>query len=445
MTKNEKPEISLPKNWVGHVRSAVLHVIGLAQYATAYTRSWAADSRNARMRLKAENDRLRQEVALLQEELRIKDARMVRIGPHKRPHYPPSERMAILELRAARGWSQQQTANAFQLTAATISSWMRRLEESGAEALVQLRQPVNRFPDLVRYAIQRLKALCPNMGKRRIADTLARAGLHLGTTTVGRILKEPPRPPQPTAKLDGKARKVTANRPNHVWHVDLTTVPIHGGFWATWLPFALPQSWPFCWWVAVVLDHYSRRVMGLAVFRNEPTSRAVRTFLGRTISITGGPPKYLISDKGGQFWCDEFKDWCRPWQIKPRFGAVGKHGSIAVIERFIGTLKREGTRRILIPLRSAAFREELKLICDWYNEFRPHQALKGCTPNEVYHRRRPANRKPRCEPREGWPRSSRCAAPQTLVAGQPGNEFSITVDFLAGRKHLPILGLKPAA
>ena len=152
---NEKLKIPLPRKWTPHVRSAVLHVIGLAQYATVYTRSWAADSRNARVRLKAETDRLRQEVALLAEEIRIKDARMQRIDSHKRPHYPPTERMAILELRAARGWSQQQTADAFHLTAATISSWMHRLEESGAEALVQLREPVNRFPDFVRFAVQR--------------------------------------------------------------------------------------------------------------------------------------------------------------------------------------------------------------------------------------------------------------------------------------------------
>ncbi len=104
---DDKPKIPLPRKWTDRFRSAVLHVIGLAQYATIYTRSWAADSRNARMRLKAENDRLRQEVALLEEEIRIKDGRIQRIEPHKRPHYPPTERMAILELRTARGWSQQ--------------------------------------------------------------------------------------------------------------------------------------------------------------------------------------------------------------------------------------------------------------------------------------------------------------------------------------------------
>ena len=54
----------------------MLHVISLAQYATVYTRSWAVDSMNGRVRLKAENDRQKQEIALLREEIRIKDARM---------------------------------------------------------------------------------------------------------------------------------------------------------------------------------------------------------------------------------------------------------------------------------------------------------------------------------------------------------------------------------
>ena len=112
---------------------------------------------------------------------------MARIDPHRRPHFPPTERMAILELRAARGWSQEQTARVFQVTAATIASWTHRVDEEGPDALVRLRSPVNRFPDFVRYVVGRLKALCPTMGKKKIAETLARAGLHLGATTVGRI------------------------------------------------------------------------------------------------------------------------------------------------------------------------------------------------------------------------------------------------------------------
>ncbi len=84
MATEEEPKIPLPKGWTGHVRSAVLHVIGLAQFATAYTRSWSANSPNERMRLKAENDRLEAEVSLLEEEIRIKDARLLRLNSRKR-------------------------------------------------------------------------------------------------------------------------------------------------------------------------------------------------------------------------------------------------------------------------------------------------------------------------------------------------------------------------
>ena len=354
MTAKEKPKIPLPKDWTGNVRSAVLHVISLAQYATAYTRSWAANSPNERMRLKTENGRLEAEVALLTEEIRIKD-------------------------------------------------------------------------------------------KVKIAEMLARASLHLGSTTVGRIVKEPPAAPPVSEKPETGARHVTAKHPNHVWNVDLTTVPISGGFWVPWSPFTLPQCWPFCWWVAIVLDHYSRRVMGFAVFSDLPSSEDIQAFLDRTIRISGASPKHLISDKGGQFWCDGFKAWCRRRTIKPRFGAVGKHGSIAVIERFIGTMKREGTRRWLIPMRQTTFQNELTLFINWYHEHRPNSALDGCTPYEVYHALPPANRQPRCEPRSRWPRKSRCAKPQTLVAGKPGDEFTLKIDFVNGRQHLPIVTLNRAA
>ncbi len=51
---------------------------------------------------------------------------------------------------------------------------------------------MNKFPDYVGYLVRWLKAMCPAMGKKRIAQVLARAGLHLGSTTVGRMLKQQP-------------------------------------------------------------------------------------------------------------------------------------------------------------------------------------------------------------------------------------------------------------
>jgi hypothetical protein len=115
------------------VKSAVIHTIALAHYSIVYAPAWAADSINARVRLAAEKDRFYEDCALLREELRIKDARSLRTPPQRRPHYSPQERMAVLELRAARGWSL-------------------------------------------------LKTLNPTMGKVKIAETLCRAGLHLGVS-----------------------------------------------------------------------------------------------------------------------------------------------------------------------------------------------------------------------------------------------------------------------
>ncbi len=166
MTKHGNPPgIPLSAGWSQHARSAMLHVISLAQFALAYTRGWAVNSQVTRVRLKAENDRLRQQVALLTEEIRIKDARMRLTAAQRRPHYLPTERTSILELRAVRAWSLQQTADAFLVTPATITSWMKRLDEEGPDALVQIREPVNKFPDFIRYAVQRLKTLCPTLGK----------------------------------------------------------------------------------------------------------------------------------------------------------------------------------------------------------------------------------------------------------------------------------------
>ena len=75
MAAKKAPTIPLSKSWTQHFRTAMLHVTSLAQYATAYSRRWAADSTNARIRTKAEYDRAHQEILHLREEMHIKDAR----------------------------------------------------------------------------------------------------------------------------------------------------------------------------------------------------------------------------------------------------------------------------------------------------------------------------------------------------------------------------------
>jgi len=92
----------------------------------------------------AELNRANTEIALLEEELSIKDARWSRIAARRRPYY----------------------------------------------RLVQLPEPVNKFSEFVGHLVRWLESICPTMGKVRIAQVLARAGWRLGATTVGRMLKE---------------------------------------------------------------------------------------------------------------------------------------------------------------------------------------------------------------------------------------------------------------
>src|SRR5262249_46381605 len=153
--------------------------------------------------------------------------------------------------------------------------------------------------------------------------------------------------PTPHALPQLSPRIVTARKPNDLWHVDLTTVPTALGFWVSWLPFALPQVWPFCWWLTVAVDHFSRRVMGFAVYRALPSSTPVQRFLENVIRMTGKRPHHLISDHGKQFIAKGFRRWCRGREIQHRFGALGKYGSLAVIERSIRTVKTECTRRLV--------------------------------------------------------------------------------------------------
>jgi hypothetical protein len=110
------------------------------------------------------SENAKSEIALLKEEMSIKYARLGRVPSHRRPYYRPFERMRILKVKAARGWSTRQAAEAFLLNEQTISSWLRRVDEEGERALIRIPEPVNKFPEFVRYIVGQLKLFFPMMG-----------------------------------------------------------------------------------------------------------------------------------------------------------------------------------------------------------------------------------------------------------------------------------------
>lgn len=290
------------------------------------------------------------------------------------------------------------------------------------------------------------------MGKVRLAQCLARAGLHLAATTVARMRTAAPTNPTPGSTPSPRAkprtgRTITARYPHHVWNVDLTLLPLVSGFWVPWLPQTLLLRWPFAFWLFVVLDHHSRAVVDFKVLLSQPATDDLTRVLDAARRKAGVTPKYIVSDRGAQFR-DDYVEWCRRRSIRPRFGAVGKSGSIAVIERFFRSLKDEMLRRLpVLPMPLAHMMREIDAYVRWYNEHRPHQGLDGDTPAERRDRAPAARKKRARETRShyplarGDPAPSKCKAKRRRLKGQ----FVLQLDCVAHRDHLPIVELKHAA
>jgi transposase InsO family protein len=421
------PSVPLPSGWPKHARSALLHSISLGATALTVVHGWAARQRSSGLRLRAELQRLERELALLREELRLKDARLARLPARERPHFPVAERLALLELRAARGWSARETAARFHLSAGTLFNWMRRIDKEGVDALLRPPVPANKYPDYVAHVVQRLRALCPSFGYGKIAQVLAREGLRLAHSTVRlmtqrKIRLEPD--PVPERRSIRPRENVIARSSDHVWHCDLTTIPTSIGSWSPACPFGLPQRWPFCWWLVVVADQFSARILRLAIFPKAPSAEQVLAVVARAIDDAGVVPAFLITDKGPQFRDGAFRSFCRQRGILHRSGSLGQFGSIPFVERVILTVKRECTRRILVPFSRSGALKELALFATWYNRIRPHERHAGATPEEIHGGVVPIGRNARLE---------------------SGDRPALRVRYLEGRKHLPVVALERAA
>ena len=128
--------------------------------------------------------------------------------------------------------------------------------------------------------------------------------------------------------------------------------------------------------------------------------------------------------------------WCKRRGIRRRYGRIGEPASIAIVERFIRSMKNECTRIVVAPLTLAGMRRELGLYAGWYNTHRPHMALGGKTPLDLV--RGNLRRRKRFEPRSRLPRRSR----DELETRAP---IRLAVSYVERRRHLPVITLERAA
>ena len=164
-------------------------------------------------------------------------------------------------------------------------------------------------------------------------------------------------------------RKFVADGPDQLWVADMTYVP-------TWAGFI---------YLAVVLDVWSRRVVGWSI-GEQMTAELVLGALNMAVQKRKAKGVIHHSDQGSQYTSLAFGERCRAMGVRPSMGSVGDAYDNAMAESFFATLECE-----LIDRRAWQTKTEARLalftwIEGWYNPRRRHSALGYLSPVEFERR-----------------------------------------------------------
>ena len=315
---------------------------------------------------------LKDRVYQLEMQLSILQKQLSKKG--KNPRYTVRERLLILWHMEAFQIPRRKVSQYFGIARSTLYRWLHKIEDQKPS-----RTATNKTPVEIASLVWEITKANLSWGRIRVANQLKLLNIFVSASTVRNILQRPkprntPASPATADKTQEKpeSRSVPAWYPNHVWSIDTTAVMCWG-------------LWPIH--VLVAIDHFSRKVVCIAPLEG-PNAGWIIDVLERAMQKHGAP-KHIISDQASAFVGDAFAELLRPWSIKPRFGAVGKHGSIAVTERVIKTLKYEWLQHV--PIIQGF--DHLTLLGtefeSWYNAWRPHMALEGLRPDDLYYDRKP--------------------------------------------------------
>ena len=173
-----------------------------------------------------------------------------------------------------------------------------------------------------------------------------------------------------SARRDGAApapdlvdRQFTTAGANQLWVADITYVP-------TWAGFL---------YLAVVLDAWSRRVIGWAM---EVHLRTELVLAALDMAIAQRRPTDVIhhSDQGCQYTSVAFGKRCREAGVRPSMGSVGDAYDNAMCESFFATLECELLDRQRFRTQADARLAVFDFIEGWYNPRRRHSALEYLSP-----------------------------------------------------------------
>lgn len=252
-----------------------------------------------------------------------------------------------------------------------------------AELVGLARSTVYYLPALVSAAdlalmrrIDELHLEHPFAGARMLRDMLKREGVEVGRKHVATLMRRMGiealyRKPNTSRRHPGHAiypyllRGLTITRPDHVWAMDITYIPMAKGFV----------------YLAAVVDWATRRVLSHRVSITMETDfclAAVEEAIGKY-----GKPEIFNTDQGSQFTSEAFTGLLKQHGITISMDGKGAWRDNVFVERLWRTIKHDEVYLKAYESVSHA-RESLARFIAFYNARRPHSSLDGKTPDEGY-------------------------------------------------------------
>ena len=212
-------------------------------------------------------------------------------------------------------------------------------------------------------------------GAEKIRITLAEGGVRVSTKRIAAIMQELD---LRSVRLDSKKQfkkyqkyhkqnlleqQFAADRPNQTWVSDITY-------------FKVNDYWLY---LCIILDLFSRKIVGHRVSRNASTNLVTSTF--RTAFRERGTPADLTfhSDRGKQYTSTAFTTLLQKCGVTQSFSATARPHDNAVAEAFFASFKREEAYRREYTSEQS-FRKSVEQYIQFYNEVRPHRTLRYKTP-----------------------------------------------------------------
>jgi putative transposase len=226
-------------------------------------------------------------------------------------------------------------------------------------------------------------------GAPRVHVELAEQGIRVGIKRVARLMRAAGlrgvsrrnwivttvRNRQARPAPDLVERNFTATAPNRLWVADITYIP-------TWAGFL---------YLAVVLDVFSRRIVGWAMETYLRTELVLKA-LDRALGQRRAAGVIHHSDQGSQYTSFAFGKRCAQAGVRPSMGSVGDCFDNAMCESFFATLECELLNRRSFKTQVEARLAVFDFIEGWYNPHRRHSALDYLSPINYERSRSTASR-----------------------------------------------------